>query len=505
MCFNAESVILQSNICECVLSLQMSSFRDRERTVTTDTKSSDINHMENISKAMNKAREYIILFLTFMFFKLTMALVILCQKFTWGVTGVDRIRKDAHRGLNFKQSAHVQSIFWRRKFYGMSMSDPSEFITTHKCFKHPNYVLKPNMSIYCMTKSEVFFVEVKADTNIYGGPDSSAKFHTEQFQKAINLISMPLASFHKIASDLGAPKMPIIWISSTGRCGASLLSHVFAQLPGMMVLNEPDVLTSLAFLRKTNKINKGEYEQLLPSSIRLLCKPDERAGMICIKARGCCTRQIQLVFKNFPQVIQIFIYRNSLKTVSSGLGLFAVEPIAIAIRHIIDNKILSTVMPCFRNTLYRYFCMISDREPPMTSLKSLSSTGIFTTSWAANVSLCVEAVEQRVPILPVLYEDMLKNPRRTCALLFDFLDIRKEYISAAMEGFKVDTNKGNMSSLVISDSRRTIPHEFRVEADLILKKYNLPKLGERFEIPSLIDFDASANKFTRMNSKDKFF
>lgn len=480
------------------------SFRDH-RSVNVESKSKEVNHLDNISKGMNKAREYLILFLTYILYKVTRSVVVTFQKFTWAVTGVERIRKDAGRGLQFKQSAHVQSVFWRRKLFGMTMADPSDFITTHKCFKHPNYVLKPHISLYCITKREAIFVEVKEGTNIYGTPENTSSLFQEQFAHAQCLISIPLASFHKIASDLGAPKVPILWISSTGRFGSTLLARVFAQLPGMMVLSEPDVITSLAYLKKTMKINKGEYEQLLPSSIRLLCKPDDRAGMICVKTRPSCTGQMEDVCKNFPQIYQMYVYRNSLKTVTSSLSLFAVEPFAIMARYIIDNRILSTVMPCFRSFIYFNFCYVLDHDPPAAlPPKSLSSVGIFTTAWAASISRCVEAIEARVPVIALLYEDMMKNPRKTCSILFDFLDLRREYISSAMEGFKVDSNRGSLSqSLVISDSRRTIPQEFRMEADSILRKHNLPKLGERFEMPGLIDFEAS--KFTRSNSSNKFF
>ncbi|XP_033761727.1 uncharacterized protein LOC117343473 isoform X1 [Pecten maximus] len=478
------------------------SFRDH-RNVNMESKLKEVNHLDNMSKGMNKAREYLILFLTYILYKITRSIVVTFQKFTWAVTGVERTRKDAQRGLQFKLSAHVQNVLWRRKLFGMTMADPSDFITTHKCFKHPNYVLKPQISLYCITKKEAIFVEVKEGTDIHGSSEDTSLFE-EQFKHAQCLISIPLASFHKVASDLGAPRVPIIWISSTGRYGSTLLTRVFAQLPGMMVLSEPDVLTSLAYLKKTNRINKGEYEQLLPSSVRLLCKPDDRAGMICVKTRPSCTGQMEDVYRNFPQIYQIYVYRNSLKTVTSSLSLFTEEPFAMMARYIIDNKILSTVMPCFRSFLYSNFCFLLDHDHPAMPPKSLSSVGIFTTSWAASISRCVEAIEARVPVIALLYEDMMKNPRKTCSILFDFLDIRREYIASATEGFKVDSNRGSLSqSLVISDSRRTIPQGFRVEADSILRKHNLPRLGERYELPGLIDFEAS--KLSRMNSSNKFY
>ncbi|KAK3109024.1 hypothetical protein FSP39_021401 [Pinctada imbricata] len=481
------------------------SMRDRNYHTTMDPKKTDGKHLENMSKAMNKAREYIILLMTYFLYKLIRFVVLTFQKFTWAVTGVERTRKDAKSGLMFKQSAHVQHIFWRRKLITSTVSDPTDFITTHKYFKHPNYVLKPTVSLYCITKEEAVFVELNEKVNLYrlDSNNNVELFYAKQFENAHSLITMPLACFHKIAQDLGKPKIPIICISSTGHCGATLLCRVLGQLPGMIVVNEPDAFTSLAFLNKSNVFGKGEYEQLLPSAMRLLCKPDDRAGIFLVKTRPCCTCQMEDIYRYFPQMYQIFVYRNSLKTVSSSLNIFAKEPITMVGKYFIDNKILSTIFPCFRWTLYRYFCQVLARENDSTEAKAFSSVGIFTLAWAANVSRCLDHVDSRVPLIPVLYEDMMKSPRKTCAVLFDILELRPEYIATAMEGFRITTNNTVQSSgTAMSDSRKSIPHEFRTEADAILKRYGLPKLGERFEIPGVLDFET--NKFNRM-TRDRIF
>lgn len=470
---------------------------------TMDTNKSDKNHLENLSKALNKAREYIILLLTYVLYKIARSIVTTIQKFTWAVTGVERTRKDAKSGIQFKHSAHVHNVLWRRKFISSSISDPTDFILTHKFFKHPNYVLKPNISLYCITKGEAFFVEVSEDVNLYKQFDSKS-FYLKQFEKAHSVISMPLASFHKIAQDIGRPKVPIIWMSSTGSCGATLLSRVFGQLPGMAVICDPDALTSLAFLKKSNRFGKGEYEQLLPSALRLLCKQDDRAGMFFLKTRPCSTCQMEDVYKCFPQIYQLYIYRNSFKTVTSHLNIFSREPISIVGRYIIDSKVLSTILPCFRRSLYYNFCYVLDRADPSEKEQNITSVGIFATSWAANVVQCLDHVDAGVPIIAIMFEEMMKNPRKIISTLFDVLELRQEYISNAMEGFRVDPCNNNVTSdLNLRETKRTISHQARVEADAIFKKYGLPKLGERFEIPGLLDFDTT--KFRGINPKDRYF
>ncbi|XP_062569948.1 uncharacterized protein LOC134232011 [Saccostrea cucullata] len=468
-----------------------------------DSKKSDKNHLENLSKALNKAREYIILLLTYFLYKIARSIVTTMQKFTWAVTGVERTRKDAKSGIQFKHSAHVHNVLWRRKLIMSSVSEPSDFILTHKFFKHPNYVLKPNISLYCITKEEAFFVEIPEDVNLYKQFDTRS-FYMKQFEKAHSVISMPLASFHKIAQDIGRPKVPIIWMSSTGSCGAALLSRVFGQLPGMAVISDPDALTSLAFLKKSNKFGKGEYEQLLPSALRLLCKQDDRAKMFFVKTRPCSTCQMADVYKCFPQIYQLYIYRNSFKTVTSHLNIFTKEPISIVGKYIIDSKVLSAVLPCFRRSLYHNYCYVLERTDSTENGRDLTSVGIFATSWAANISQCLDHVDAGVPVIAIMFEEMMKNPQKILSILFDVLELRQEFLSDAMEGFRVDPCNNNVAGgLGLNETRRTVSHQARLEADAILKKHGLPKLGERFEIPGLLDFETT--KFRGINTKERYY
>lgn len=173
--------------------------------------------------------------LVFLLFRITRRLVLTLQKFTWAVTGVERIRRDAARGLQFKQSAHVQEIFWKRKYLEHSVADPSNFITTHSGFRQPSCILKPNVSLYCMTRKEAVFIEVKESVNVYRSKVSTYLYHN-QYYHAVNVITMPLASFHKVASDVGLPKVPVTWLACTARSGATLLSQVLIRIDNSRML-----------------------------------------------------------------------------------------------------------------------------------------------------------------------------------------------------------------------------------------------------------------------------
>ena len=86
-----------------------------------------------------------------------------------------------------------------------------DFITKHKGFKHPSYVLRPHVSLYCLTRHEAVFVETQEGEDVY---ENDQPLFLRQFALAQHVITMPLASFHKTASDMGAPRVPMTWLLS---------------------------------------------------------------------------------------------------------------------------------------------------------------------------------------------------------------------------------------------------------------------------------------------------
>jgi hypothetical protein len=376
---------------------------------------------------------------------------------------------------------------WRRKTSACAVADQHDFITKHKGFKHPSCVLKPNVSLYCLTRTEAVFVEVGETDDVYaGGP-----LYQRQFQLARNVITMPLASFHKTAQDVGSPRVPLTWLSSTPRAGAALIANVLGVAPTTRLLHEPDVLTCLGTMLRDGALPASEYSQLLVSAVGLLCKPDDRCGALIIKARPGITRMMEDVHPSFPRARFLFLYRNSLKTLHSCLALSSNDPAARALRFVLDNRVLSTIFPCGRRRVFAAIASIDEKSSLDLKPAQLSASGIATAAWAASVSRCSELRDRGVPVRTLLYEDVMRSPRSACLELFKLLDLRPEFVPQAMQVFANDFNRSVSSTQqpYSDDSRRALPADARQEADAILKKHGLPKLGERIELPGLVKFD----------------
>ena len=67
----------------------------------------------------------------------------------------------------------VLQVLWRRKLNDCSVAGVKDFITKHKGFKHPSHVLRPTVSLYCLTRHEAVFVETEVSSCV----DAAVSLH----------------------------------------------------------------------------------------------------------------------------------------------------------------------------------------------------------------------------------------------------------------------------------------------------------------------------------------
>ena len=66
--------------------------------------------------------------------------------------------------------------------------------------------------------------------------------YINQFNLCSELIRMPLESFLQLAEKVGDPMGKLVILSNTGRCGSTMLSQLFEELPNTVAISEPEIL-----------------------------------------------------------------------------------------------------------------------------------------------------------------------------------------------------------------------------------------------------------------------
>ena len=178
--------------------------------------------------------------------------------------------------LTFNKStantAQLGWVFWRQKFSAFSDSFPIDFLCMFRTRVRSEYVLRSTVSLYAITCKEAIFVETPEEINIYSS-DVHPFLMAAQFLKATIVIKMTVRDFVNLAEKIGDPKVPVVWMSNTGRCGGTMLCQVFESVPSTLAIHGPDPPFNVHTLHETNAIQNSEYEILLQSIIRIMCKP----------------------------------------------------------------------------------------------------------------------------------------------------------------------------------------------------------------------------------------
>ena len=108
-------------------------------------------------------------------------------------------------------------------------------------------------------------------------------------------------------------------------------------------------------------MTQEEYERLFISIVKVICKPHRGTKRFCIKPRSCAMIHMGTVLKLFPEIKQLFLYRNSLETLSSLLDYTHFDGVKRLIRYCNDSDVISWVIPYFRKRLNKYMVFIADR------------------------------------------------------------------------------------------------------------------------------------------------
>ena len=158
-------------------------------------------------------------------------------------------------------------------------------------------------------------------------------FYINQFKHCTHLIRIPLESFTQLAANVGdpPPNTKFVLLSNTGRCGSTLLTQLFEQLPNTVAISEPEVLMEFSHNNTFDEFPKAKQSLLLQSCISLLFKsasqskinkdPSEIDSLVIKpKAHGIyVARDLNALY---PNIKNLFMYRHPVEYVKSVRSVY---------------------------------------------------------------------------------------------------------------------------------------------------------------------------------------
>lgn len=291
----------------------------------------------------------------------------------------------------------------------------------------------PNISLYALNhfNREAIFVETPPDVDLSQRPF----LYQAQYDNAIRLYAMSYKSFLKLADMVRQPDKQLILIHSVGRCGSTLLSTVFNNLPDVLSLSEPEAFTEIVKRRETDGSNEEEMARLLDAVIQVQCRPTNQIApkMYVIKFRSFSTVMIDLLHRVAPQSKHIFLYRNAEDRARSIARAFkTVEA---------ENEAMDAANLRVRSKFVPLISQYADRATNGT----LSKVEFSMLAWLSGMQKYVELYEAGIPMCAVRYEDMIAESEQIVRTLFNYCDLSttSERLALGAKAFERDSQQGS--------------------------------------------------------------
>ncbi len=231
---------------------------------------------------------------------------------------------------DFKRCAHRYKIFLRHDLNMMdsfmAFSDKN-FALLHQRWEDPAMAILEDdrATLFGLTRTHAMFAVVKKGVDVYDTAEGPFVY-ANQLRLAYELVTVPLRHFARLAEmapDL-EKSVRVLLLSSTGRCGSTLLTKMLEGLGGRVLsMSEPDFINHICHWGKEMS---EPADDLLRAGLRLQVNKKEtvRDGvrLVVVKTRSVNVSLIPNVSRASPYVRHAFMYRNPRSNIASQISMF---------------------------------------------------------------------------------------------------------------------------------------------------------------------------------------
>ncbi len=335
----------------------------------------------------------------------------------------------------------------------------------------------PNISLYALNhfNREAIFVETPPEVDLSQRPF----LYQAQYDNAIRAYSMSYKSFLKLANMVRQPNKRLILIHSVGRCGSTLLSTVFNNLPDVLSLSEPEAFTEIVKRREPDGSNEAEMAQLLDAVIQVQCRPTKQISpaMYAIKFRSFSTVMIDLLHQVAPESKHIFLYRNAEDRARSIARAFKTVEAENEEMDAANLRVRSKFVPLLQKYAER------------ATNGSLSKVEFSMLAWLSGMQKYVELHNAGIPMCAVRYEDMIAEPEQIVCTLFEYCNLPTtlERIALGVKAFERDSQQGSSLARknLKQDDQNQLTEEHLQEIHQLLAEHSTIQTAD-FIVPGTI-------------------
>ena len=278
--------------------------------------------------------------------------------------------------------------------------------------------------------NQAVFVETSPKADLSQAPF----YYQAQYENALCIITLPFESMIQLAQSVNVDDSRLILIHSMGRCGSTLASKIFAQVPGVINMSEPDALTQLVAARFMQPDKQAELKMLLDASIRLLCKTPVQTAWV-IKGRSWVIQLGDWLHELYPQTKNLYLYRDAESWIKSNVSAFVDE-----------TRLSAEQLLQYEDEVRGWMQFVVPSVARYDTNQHLSATGLLSLGWLENMERYTELHQAGIEMLAIPYPSWKLDPRQTALSMLDYCGCRPDDLTAVEGTLAKDSQAGSVVS-----------------------------------------------------------
>lgn len=307
----------------------------------------------------------------------------------------------------------------------------------------------PHLSLYSLdfANSQAVFVETPANVDL----SHAAFYFRTQFEQAERVWTISLETMIQLAKSVTVDDSRLILIYSVGRCGSTLASQIFAQVPGMINISEPYALSQLVIARNTRSVAEEDLVALLEAAIALFCKTPAQTGWV-IKGQSFVIELADWLHHLYPRTRNLFLYRHAETWLRSGLRAYSGDVDLTAEESRAREKQRRQLLGALVPAIAQY-----DAGLPLTH------AGMLALMWLTAMERYVQSCALGIEMLAIRYASWLAAPRETAEAMLDYCQCRPADTTAIYQVLNRDSQAGTHLSRSALEQRDRVINELEIK------------------------------------------
>ena len=415
----------------------------------------------------------------FVWFQLQRVFITFLEAVWLYLNGTAEKIREAKDPKRYSTSARVSAVKkWILFDPWMSYNTKNNIISWHEEFVHPEYVLKDEVSLYCMTDDEAWFLEAPEGVEVWKSKYSA--FHKiAQHEYAKKVVKMPLSSFYRLAEELGVIKQQLIFIDFVPRSGSTLIGQIFEETGVCVNYSEPHFLNMF-----WSSIPSFKLRKILRAAITVYCKPRKaQTSAFVFKSAPMGRSLAPIIHELFPDAKLLHLTRNAIPNTMSALKVMRSQSSSLSRLILIAQS-----FPPLKRILFRKLfedLNFTDVDFLLNLYTSYPVPEMFL-GYATYVQVHYKYLTQHLNApykMPAIkYEDFLSSKESNIRKMFEFCGLDANLVISAMKAYEKDSQAG---SPLGKDSLQPLGDQGSFPTPAMLK--DVKKLAEHFGLGDITE------------------